>query len=193
MVSRRSLKPCNLYLILNILAWVAIWVSLSGVYRKFHIFIFLLCILIKRLHAFHRNTFEYFSAYNSLWSIKLASITLCWLFYLHHKFGLKQQGLWQPKFQPPISVVFHMAIFIRINITIYSTYTFIVVLRLKALYWFKNKFFHFQMRAPLKITCTKADTEWECWTTDSLFLWVTYILHYVYSMQCACLMPKLPN
>ena len=119
MVSIRSLKPWNLYLMLNILAWVANWVSLSGVYRKLHIFIFLLCILVKRFHAFHRNTFEYFSAYNSLWSIKLASITLCWLFYLHHKFGLKQQGLWQPKFQPTISVVFHMAIFIRINITIY--------------------------------------------------------------------------
>ena len=104
---------------LIILTWVAIWVSLPRVYNKHHIFIFLLCILVKRFHVFHRNTFEYFSSYNSLWSIKLASVTLCCLFYLHHKFGLKQQGLWQPKFQPPISVVFHMAIFIRINITIY--------------------------------------------------------------------------
>ena len=54
---------------------------------------FVLCFLIKTFHAFHRNTFEYFSAQNSPGSLKLVSITLCWFIYLQHKFQLKTVSL----------------------------------------------------------------------------------------------------
>ena len=67
---------------------VVIRMALPAMYRKCHIFL-LLRILVKTFHGFHRNTIQYFSAYNPPLSLKLASITLCCLFYLQHKFWFK--------------------------------------------------------------------------------------------------------
>ena len=50
---------------------------------------FFLFILVKVFHGFHRNTFEYFSAYNLPLSLKLASITLSCFLYLQYKFRFK--------------------------------------------------------------------------------------------------------
>ena len=62
--------------------------ALPPMYRKCPFFL-LLRILVKTFHGFHRTTIEYFSALNSPPSLKLASITLCYLFYLQHKFWFK--------------------------------------------------------------------------------------------------------
>ena len=81
---------------LSNLVLVAIRSSLPAMYRKCHIFLLLLLllllllrILVKTFHGFHRNSIEYYSAYVSPLSLKLASITLCCLLYLQHKFWLK--------------------------------------------------------------------------------------------------------
>ena len=55
-------------------------------------------ILVKTFHGFHRNSIKCFSAYISPQSLKLASITLCCLLHLQHKFWLKTVVLWQLKF-----------------------------------------------------------------------------------------------
>ena len=62
--------------------------------------------LLRAFHAFHRNTFEYCQVLNSFWYLKLASITLCSLPYMHHKFWPKAVSLFQPNFQPPKCISF---------------------------------------------------------------------------------------
>ena len=56
---------------------------------SFSSFFILLQILIKTFHGFHQNAIGYFSAQNSPRSLKPASIILCCLLYLQHKFQLK--------------------------------------------------------------------------------------------------------
>ena len=85
---RSSLNPQHAYLVSSNLVPVMIRTALPPMYRKCPFFFFYASSLIHSMDS-TMNAIEYFSAYNSPQSLKLASVTPCCLLYLQHKFWLK--------------------------------------------------------------------------------------------------------
>ena len=79
----------SIKLILNIKQFGTGSNSIITTYHVQNLFLCLLHILINTIHAFHRKTFEYYSAMNSPSSVKLALTILCCLLYLQHNFWFK--------------------------------------------------------------------------------------------------------
>ena len=84
---RSSLNPQQAYLVSSNLVPVMIRTALPLMYRKCPFFFY--ASSLRHSMDSTMNAIEYFSAYNSPQSLKLASVTLCCLLFLQYKFWLK--------------------------------------------------------------------------------------------------------